>query len=62
MKRIKGLWRNNAKLVALGLVIGLGLAYLLLYKLLYPIPYFHKVDSARQVSGGYRCCSIGNYS
>ena len=33
MKRIKGLWRNNAKLMALSLVIGLGLAYLLLYKL-----------------------------
>jgi len=33
MKRIKGLWRNNAKLMALGIVIGLGLAYLLLYKL-----------------------------
>lgn len=33
MKRIKGFWRNNAKLLALGIVVGLGLAYLMLYKL-----------------------------
>lgn len=33
MKRTKGFWRNNAKLVTISLIVAVGLAYLMLYKL-----------------------------